>query len=1040
VAIFTLAATAILGAIGITSTFAIGVAAVGLSIAATYAVSAVMKSLSGQEDTNKPAAQDHFGTQGTLAAGGDVPRSFGLGRHMTAGSLVYANYWGNAGQTPNAYLTQVIAVSDLPREQLLEVWINGEKCTLSGPVDGNLGTAVAEYAKDGAQHLWIKYYDGTQTAVDPFLVGYVSSGERPYPSTRVGTGVAYVIATALVDDTLFTGFPTFKFVLSGIPLYDPSKDSTNGGSGSHRYSDPATWGGDGDQLPAVQAYNILRGIRYAGGWLYGLQNMTGGARLPAANWNAQIAKCRDLIASTSGTEPTYRAGGQINIDAQPANAIEALLTACQGRLSEIGGFYKIHLGAPDSPTFAWTDADLLSSESQVFRPFFSLADSVNGIQGTYPNPAEGWQTATAPPLYRTDLEARDGHRRLMAAPSFDMVPYPEQVQRLQKSGIEESQRARTHVLPFPPVYWVVEPGDVGTWNSVRNGYTDKLFRVDQVTDRANLDVVMNVTEVDPADYDWDHTTDYTGVATGPTTFPRPAPQGVVDWYAEGTILYDADGLGRRVAIRITWDGTLPGVVGIQYEVRLTADLSHVARGRTDQLAAGALLISQGLIPQTAYQVRGQYLPSSPRDMLWSDWLDVVTPEEPVADIPAWIAVQVTSVMDYLNDRLLEVEQRISTVTSTNGQRNWLDQKETRSQLSSRSDAAFAEISRVDDAWTAADAAQATAITNVDAKFGAGFSNVNTVQKAFADNAATFATYQTTVSATFGPSFSSVNSVSTAVSTINGWAAASYSLTLDVNGYATGFTLLNGGAGVSSTTFITDKFQIASPGVGGGAPVPIFTVANVGGTPKVALRGDMYVDGSIAGSKIIAGDITATQIAANTIDASKIVAHTLTANEIAASTITTNELAANSVTATKIAAFNVNADRINDGAITANNVAGLGSIATSGGSPQNVITMNVSLDTTGLAGKSMMSIAFFNGQQAITSGGANWSASISANGAGISGSATGGSTFQPNFTSVGIYNWTASGGVDTITYRAVWQGDAGKFTLQSGSLIVMAAKR
>ena len=853
-AIFTLAATAILAAIGVTSTFAIGAVAVGLAVATSYAVSAVMKSLAGTEAT--PATQDAMGTQGTLAAAGDMPRSFGLGVHMTAGSLVYANYWGEAGGTPNAYLTQVIAVSDLPREQLVEVWVNGEKVTLSGPVDGNLGTAVAEYAKDGAQHLWIKYYDGTQTTADPFLVGMVASADRPYGGTRFGTGVAYVIATALVEDTLFTGFPTFQFVLSGIPLYDPSKDDTNGGSGAHRYSDPGTWGGDGDQLPAVQAYNILRGIRYGGAWVFGLQNMTGAARLPAANWNAQIAKCRATVIGLSGPEPSYRAGGQINVSAQPANVIEALLTACQGRLSEIGGFYKVHLGAPDSSAFAWTDADLLSSEQQVFRPFFSLADSVNGIQGTYPDPGQGWQTTTAPPLYRTDLEARDGHRRLMAAPSFDFVPYPEQVQRLQKSGIEEAQRARTHVLPFPPAYWVVEPGDVGTWNSVRNGYVDKLFRVDQITDRTNCDVVANVTEVDPADYDWDHTVDYTGVATGPTVFPRPAPQGVVDWFAEGTILYDADGLGRRAAIRIAWDGSLPGVVGIQYEVRLTADLSSVTRGRTDQLAAGALIISQGIIPLTSYQVRGQYLPSSPRDMLWSDWLDVITPEEPAADIPAWIATQVSTVMDYLSDRLLEVEQRFATLQSaTSGQRNWLDLKEVRTQLSATAGNASAEISHLEDVMVDADTALATSITNVDAKFG--------------------------------PAYSSVSTVTMAVATLEGYAAAQYSVTLDVNNYATGFELINGGPGVSSTTFTTDKFLVAAPGVGGGAPVPMFAVANVNGSPKVAIRGDLYADGTIAGVSMIADTVTAREIAASTITATEIAANSISADRLVTGTITSD---------------------------------------------------------------------------------------------------------------------------------------------------------
>jgi hypothetical protein len=823
VAIFTGIATFLLAGTFLAGTIAVPVLALGLGLAASYGLNAVVKALSGTPQT--PASGAPTGTQGAINAGGDVPRAFGLGYHMTAGSLVYANYWGYSGQTPNAYFTQVIAVSDLPREQLHEVWVNGEPCTLNpGAADPNLGVPVNQYDKDGAHHLWIKYYDGTQTAADPFLVSAVGSVDRPYSSTRVGTGVAYVIATALVEDTLFTGFPTFKFTLSGVPLYDPSQDSTNGGSGSHRYSDPATWGGDGDQLPAVQAYNILRGIRFNGAWLYGLQNMAGPARLPAFNWNAQIAKCRDTVVGLSGPEPSYRAGGQVNVNVQPATAIEALLTACQGRLSEIGGFYKIHLGAPDSPAFAWTDADLLSSEQQTFRPFFSLADSVNGIQGTYPDPAQGWEIATAPPLYRTDLEARDGHRRLMANPTFDFVPYHEQVQRLQKSGIEEAQRARTHVLPFPPAYWVVEPGDVGTWTSVRNGYNDKLFRVDSVVDRANLDCALSVTEVDPADYDWDHVTDYTGVATGPTSFPRPQPQGVIDWFAEGTVLYDADGLGRHPAIRITWDGTLPGIVGVQYEVRLAEDLSNVCRGRTDQMAVGALIITQGLIEQTGYQIRGQYIPSSPRDMLWSDWISVMTPALPAVDIPAWVTHQVTIVMDQIHDRLTEVEQRMATVVSTMGQRNWVDQKEVRTQLNATAETASASITHLEEVMVDADTALASSIDTVEASVG--------------ENSAAI-----TVNAT-------------AIATINGWAAASYGVTLNVNGYATGFNLVNGGPGYGSTTFVTDNFLIAKPGATGGAPVPIFGVSTVNGVSKIAIRGDVVADGSISAIKMNVGQLSA----------------------------------------------------------------------------------------------------------------------------------------------------------------------------------------
>jgi hypothetical protein len=678
-------------------------------------------------------------------------------------------------------------------------------------------------------------------------------------------------------------------------------------------------------------------------------------------------------------------------------------------LSEIGGFYKIHLGEPDSPAFSWTDADLLSSEQQVYRPFFSLADSINGIQGTYPSPDEGWEIATAPALYRTDLEVRDGNRRLMAAPSFDFVPYPEQVQRLQKSGLEESQRARTHVLPLPPAYWVVEPGDVGTWNSFRNGYVDKLFRVDSVVDRSNLDIVFNVTEIDPTDYDWTHGVDYTGVSTGVTVIPRPAAQGVVDWYAEPYLLYDSDGLGRRAAIRIAWDGTQPGVVGIQYEVRLTIDSSHVTRGRTDQLAAGALIVSQGLIEETAYQIRGQYLPSSPREMLWSDWLDVTTPSVPAADIPGWITTQVTTVMDYLNDRLAEVEQRFATLQATDGTRNWLDVKETRSQMSSRTDAAFAEITHLETVMTDADTALASTVD--------------------------------TLEATVGENTASIVINATAIASIEGWGAAQYSVTLDVNGYATGFELVNGGAGVSSTTFVTDKFLIASPGVGGGAPKQIFVVGSISGVPSIGIRGDMYVDGTIAGTKLIADTITANQIATDTITANEIAAGTITASEIAANSISADRLVTGTITSAsgKIGALSVNSLSIGDNAVTVPVAETRGD----GVGPTAEITVssvNLSIDTTGLAGKPITVIAGFTANVAYSGTGGNPYIRLYINGSLVHTVQTNNS--QDWFMALsGSYTFTASGGVDNIAVQGNWWAQTtGTPVIAARTIWAMAGKR
>lgn len=627
--------TAIVGAIGAIGTFIGGLGAVGSFLLKT-AVGLGLNMLA-QAIAGKPK-DPTFSINGTMQSGGDIPRSFILGRTATAGSLVWVNTWGRDGDTPNAFLTQVIALSDLPCQSLDEVWVNGEKVTLlTGSTHAEYGVPVSEYRKGGKDYLWVKFYDGTQTTVDNFLNTKASNGNRGWSSNRVGKGVCYAIVTARITKNLFSGIPSFKFVLTGLPLYDPSKDSTvPGGDGPHRYSDPGTWGGDGDHLPAVQIYNLLRGIQYEGEWFYGLQGMTS-ARLPVANWIAQINKCR----AVSNGNATYRAGGEIPVEAPLANAIEALLTACQGRLAELGGIYNIYVGEPDAPVASFSDGDIISTEEQSFTPFFGLADTINGIAATYPSPADGWNMKAAPPLYRTDLEALAGNRRLMADVSLDFVPYPEQVQRLMKSALLEGQRARRHTIVLPPEFWpYAVPGAILSWTSERNGYVNKLFRVDGAVDRANLDVMIDITEVDPADYDWDPETDYQVPVDGTVGPPmRPQPQPIVDWYAVGSEIKDADGRGRRAAILLTWDNTedrLDDVIGIEYEVVLDADLSEVTNGRTDMPEVGRLYVSHSILPATRYRVRGRYIPGGDRDTPWSGWLIVDTPDIRITDVTAYL--------------------------------------------------------------------------------------------------------------------------------------------------------------------------------------------------------------------------------------------------------------------------------------------------------------------------------------------------------------------------------------------------------------------
>lgn len=805
-AIFTAIAGAIFGA----GTFMATAAATVMSVGATVGLSYVAQSLSGKQPSAGEAVKASFAVSGQLQAGAALPRSFVLGRHMVAGVMVYGNTWGHAGETPNAYLTQVIKLADLPSGPLHQVWVDGELCTLDSGSHPDYGRPVLEYRRDGVDHLWVKYYDGRQTAADGFLVGKVGSAQRPYGAKRVGRGIAYVICTALLNERLLPSIPKFKFVIDGLRLYDPSKDSSVGGSGPQRYSDPATWGGDGDHLPAVQIYNLLRGIRDNGQWVYGLQ-ATMPARLPIDNWLQQIAKCRAQIAGENGFEPTYRAGGQIMVNAPLADANEALLSSCQGRLSEVGGAYKLHVGAPAIPSFAFSDGDLLSTEEHSYRPFFALADSVNGVQARYPDPAQGWAIVPAPAYYRTDLEAIDGGRRLMANPTLDFVPYAAQVQRLQKSAIEEAQRARTHRVVLPPEFWSVEPGDVGAWTSERHGYDGKLFRVDAVADCANLDIVLDLTEVDPADFDWDHAAEFAPVTSGTTRLQRPQPQAIVDCYAVPHIMRDPSGLDRRPAIMLSFDASLPGISALAFVVRLASDKSIVHRGTVDfALAPGAVVISQGLLPATAYELQAQYIPTSPRDMVPSDWIAVTTPDVRLTadELNDGVKYSIGELQRGLLDEVRALEQRVSNLVAAVAARGVLDKHVLHQETA--------------DGYARAE------------RFSAALSTLNE----------SFASYSTTVTASLGSLSAGVIETAEAVAKLDGKVGARWTVTVNSNEAVSGISLISGQSGMSAFVVQADMFKVQLPTLNGGAAQPVFSIGMINGQPALGFAGNMYLDGSV----------------------------------------------------------------------------------------------------------------------------------------------------------------------------------------------------
>lgn len=601
-----------------------GLAGTGLAIATslvTFALTAAASYVVGLLSKAKEPAQKQPGFELQVQIGDNTPVSFPAGFSGIAGSRKYVGTWGKDGDTPNAYLTDVIQVSDRPSQNLNKFWALKKPATiLWDEPPAEAGYPVAEFRVEGKDHMWVQWYNGSQTTASPYLMAKFGAKEwRPWTSEFIGWGCAYAVVTTLVNRDLFQGVPDFMFEPSSSRFYDLRKDSTNGGSGSHRWNDENTW--EPSSNPVVIIYNVIRGVYYGNQWIYGGQNLPA-FRLPPSSWMAAANECDVAIPlAAGGTQPQYRCGTEVRGDIEPLTLIQTLLTGCNGRIAEVGGRFEILVGAPGSAVFSFTDDDIIITKGQSLTPFPSLQETHNGIEASFPSSADMWQSKDAPPRYSASLEAEDG-RRLITSVTFPTVPFGVQVQRLMKTMLQEERRFRVHVLALGPEAWALTPNSVISWTSARNGYSNKKFLIVRKTGEPGFNQVLVLKEIDPADYSWstsDEIDEQAG-ANNPEIIP---PQVVKGFYVEPSYIDGANGT-KQAAIDVHWDGTQPDVRTIMIRIRLDDGDIPVFQGRPVDFAAGVARIPTGSTVPTRYEVQVEYEPYSARPTELSEWLPVTT--------------------------------------------------------------------------------------------------------------------------------------------------------------------------------------------------------------------------------------------------------------------------------------------------------------------------------------------------------------------------------------------------------------------------------
>jgi len=590
--------------------------AVGTATAiATFATRVIVglgASLLGQLFQEKPKVKQR-GIQTEQTTSGDVtPLTFIVGRYATEGHLIAPGY--SRGKN-NKILTYIVDVSNVPVTGLSgRVAINGQWTSLVAD-----GTDPDKYWFDDlgdGKKGWLWFFDGTQTAAFQHLVDeYGTHSDRPWTSDHIIDGGAYAVLEFEFDREVYSGFPKFRFEVDGIKLYDPRKDSTVGGSGSHRWSDTGTW--EFTKNPQVINYNILRGINLPTGDIYG--GMIPAEDLPLDNWFAAMNACDALI----GSRVTYEAGFEIDVSKEPFEIIKEMNKASFAQLSELGGVFKVRVGAPASPVMSITDDDIVITKPSDLEPFPGLAQTSNAITGTYIEPVDVWQGRSADPIYNATWEADDGDRRLTTDVSLPAVSNKSQAQHLLNSYIKDNRRFITHGLVLPASCAALEQLDAIEWTSDRNGYTAKVFEVVEVED--HLDTMLQfvrVREREATDTSWTPGDDVAapGASNGLTKPPDRVPSLTVTAFT----IEDDSSDEVLPAIKIEWADASEAQPSdlIRYQVRKVASGEIVASSTIG--ADEGETVAAGLANDTAYEVRARYVTEAPSD--WSAWSAVTTPD------------------------------------------------------------------------------------------------------------------------------------------------------------------------------------------------------------------------------------------------------------------------------------------------------------------------------------------------------------------------------------------------------------------------------
>lgn len=401
-----------------------------------------------------------------------------LGRTVCGADERYWEVYGAHGYD------QVVTCAGHKLTSFQECFIEGNLLTFSG----NTCTGVIDSA--GVTHSGI--YSGGALKKYNSLLGV--SGSSPYGVT-VGAGSlwgssqsmtglpSYLLKWVYSQSKLPNGIPNrIAQVVEGSPVYDPRRDSTNGGSGAHRPNDNSTWEYsplDSNGVP-IGRNNALQMLRYQLGWhilntVTSLQVLVDGKGvlpedLNYPNWISAANICEsegyytDCVLSTGDTHQNN----------------ETIISAGAGAvLLDTGGVWSYYPATNDTASIAVTLSEDDIIDAVGWDPKDNLANLYNQYTGNFIDTSQTstYQPQPYPTVSDATYIAQDNSIVRTQTLDFSNVQDPALAQKLARIALNKNRVTGVFTSTFNYKILQAELYNCVTLTFPPLGWVSKLFRI-----------------------------------------------------------------------------------------------------------------------------------------------------------------------------------------------------------------------------------------------------------------------------------------------------------------------------------------------------------------------------------------------------------------------------------------------------------------------------------------------------------------------------------------------------------------------------------